>query len=183
MDWCWLKNDVKKIRGKDRVLSLCWRISWELKYIERRRFYNGKYNMESFQSGRLLSASISSLRSSNNVKFRISIISVIYMINGLRLLLWVFLKPTSSANERKSEIKLLVFPKSCKHIHFRAVLFVSGAGIRGSLCPVRIRLRRSTVRPIEFHIHVTRQPYPHARAGIGWFDQMQKHEVTLILWV
>lgn len=111
------------------------------------------------------------------------IISVIYMINGLRLLLWVFLKPTSSANERKSEIKLLVFPKSCKNIQFRAVLFVSGAGIRGSLCPVRIPLRRSTVRPIEFHIHVTRQPYPHARAGIGWFDQMQKHEVTLILWV
>ena len=128
----------------------------------------------------ILSVSISSSRSSNMWNF---IITVIYMINGLCLLLWAFLKPTSSTNERQSEIKLLVFPKSCKHIHFRAVLFVSGAGIRGSLCPVRIRLRQSTVRPIEFHIHVTRQPYPHSRAGIGWFDQMQKHEVTLILWV
>ena len=116
-------------------------------------------------------------------EIHIFIVSVINMINGLYLLLWAFLKPTSSTNERKSEIKLLVFPKSCKHIQFRAVLFVSGAGIRGSLCPVHIRLRQSTVRPIEFHIHVTRQPYPHARAGIGWFDQMQKHEVTLILWI
>ena len=145
--------------------------------------------MESFQSGRLLSAVSYSpgiyffIAQFNTWNFIFSLYHLIYMINGLCLLLWAFLKPTSSANERKSEIKLLVFPKSCKHIQFRAVLFVSEADIRGSLCPVRIRLRQSTVRPIEFHIQVTRQPYPHARAGIGWFDQMQKHEVTLILWV